>query len=347
MRFRDETRVLGKCSLLAMPLLALVIAYAVLDPFMVVRPRADYYAGQYGVFPNRDWVSTRLLPPPASATAPDSFIFGNSRSMAFETDDWRPYLPPGSRPYHFDASLESLFGVWSKVRYLDDHGYRLRNVLWVVDADLLRQAHHGDQRALFRKTPSVDGSGWVSFHLAFLEAFLSRGFFLKYLDFVWSGHHRPYMDGAIDRRYLAHRPESNDLSFAPLEAEIEKQGEQYHRSRASIFDAPIEGAGTPTRAVLLAEQRRMLQDLERIFAKQGTAIRIVVSPLYDRRPLALSDRAALQQIFGRANVFDYSGSNAFTEDRHNYYEASHYRIGVARNILRNAYASESGVGGPP
>ena len=347
MRFRDETRVLARCFLLAMPLIALVIAYAVLDPFMVVRAHADYYPGQYGVFPNRDWVSTRLLPPAAGASAPDSFIFGNSRSMAFEADDWRPYLRPGARPYHFDASLESLYGVWSKIRYLDGHGYRLENVLLIVDADLLRQAIHADQRALFRKTPSVDGSSWVTFHLAFVEAFLSRGFFMKYFDFVWSGHHRPYMDGAIDRRYFVHRPESNDLSFAPLEAEIEKQGEQYHRSRASIFDAPIEGVGTPTQPVLSGEQRRMLQELERIFAKHGTAIRIVVSPLYDRRPLAPSDRAALQQIFGRANVFDYSGSNAFTEDRHNYYEASHYRIGVARNILRDAYGSRSGIGGPP
>jgi hypothetical protein len=265
-------------------------------------------------------------------------VFGNSRSMAFETADWVPHLAPGARPYHFDASLESLYGIWSKVRYLDQHGYRLRNVLMIVDADLLRQATHGDQRALFRKTPAIDGSGRVPFHLAFFEAFLSRGFFLKYGAFVWSGRRRPFMAGVIEQRSLVHEPRTNDLSFRLLEDEIASAGEGYYRARADIFDAPIEGQGTPSPPVLAGAQRQRLEDLRAIFQRQGTDVRIVVSPLYDRRALARSDRATLQTLYGSANVLDGSGPNDITTDRHNYYEASHYRIAVARRLLAEGYA---------
>jgi hypothetical protein len=250
------------------------------------------------------------------------------------------------RPYHFDASLESLYGVWTKVRYLDRHGYGLRHVLIIVDADLLRQADHGDQRALFRKTPDIDGSSVLEFQLAFAEAFLSRGFFLKYCDFAFTGRLRGYMAGAIEKRLFHHDPWTNDLSFQPLEAEIAAQGEEFHRSRQAVFDAPVAGGGTPTSPVIGAPQRSRLEDLQKIFQVRGTDLRIVVSPLYDRRPLAGADHHVLQTLFGAAYVFDYSGTNDVTNDRRNYYEASHYRIGVARQILQQLYRG-SGLGGGP
>ncbi len=337
MHIAPQLRILAKCCLLALPLAVLAALYLALDPFMVVRNHDDYYPGAVGVFPNRDWVSSRILLARPAGDRPDAFIFGNSRSMAFETRDWTPLLPSGVRPYHFDASLESLYGVWSKVRYLDRHGYALRDVLMVVDADLLRQADHGDQRALFRKTPEIDGSSVLQFQLAFGEAFLSRGFFAKYCDFAFTGRRRGYMAGAIEKRMFLHDPHTNDLSFQPLEEEIRVEGAEFHRARREVFDAPIEKAGEPTPPVIGVPQRSRLEELQKIFAARGTDLRIVVSPLYDRRPLAEADRQVLQAVFGATHVFDYSGSNDVTNDRQNYYEASHYRIGVARRILHQMY----------
>ena len=340
-----QLRILARCALLALPLAVLAVLYILLDPFKVLRGYADYYPGSVGVFPNRDWVSSRIL---LSRTAerPDAFIFGNSRSMAFETRDWAPLLAPDARPYHFDASLESLYGVWAKVRYLDQHGYGLRHVLIIVDADLLRQADHADQRALFRKTPDIDRSSPLEFQLAFAEAFLSRGFFVKYCDFAFTGRQRGYMAGAIEKRLFRHDPWTNDLSFQPLEEEVAAEGEEFHRSRRAVFDAPIAGAGTPTPAVIGLPQRSRLEDLQKIFQARRTDLRIVVSPLYDRRPLAEGDRHALQTLFGAAHVFDYSGTNDVTKDRRNYYEASHYRIRVAREILQQIYRRPGGGGAP-
>lgn len=346
MRAKGYWSVLWRCGLLAVPLAILGAVYLALDPFMVLRAHTDYYPGPAGVFPNRDWVSSRLLLAKSGAERPDAFIFGNSRSMAFETRDWvsqlerlkGPHAQTAIRAFHFDASLESLYGVWSKVRYLHQQGFPLRHVLLVADADLLRQAVHGDQRALFRKTPDIDGSSALTFQVAFFEAFLSRGFFFKYCHFVWSGQWRPYMAGVIDTRSLAHDAVTNDLSFRPLEEEIARTGEEYYRARANVFDAPIAGAGTPSAPVIGQAQAERLRDIKAVFDEHGTSLRIVVSPLYDRRALAPADRDVLETIFGQHTVLDYSGPNDITTDRHNYYEASHYRIAVARRILQDAYA---------
>jgi hypothetical protein len=45
----------------------------------------------------------------------------------------------------------------------------------------------------------------------------------------------------------------------------------------------------------------------------------------------------LSGIFGTERVFDFSGVNEFTTDFRNYYEESHYRPQVAREILKRIY----------
>jgi hypothetical protein len=45
----------------------------------------------------------------------------------------------------------------------------------------------------------------------------------------------------------------------------------------------------------------------------------------------------LQGIFGKENVYDFSGINEFTEDYHNYYEAGHYRPLLGNKLLERIY----------
>ena len=45
----------------------------------------------------------------------------------------------------------------------------------------------------------------------------------------------------------------------------------------------------------------------------------------------------MQEIFGKENVYDFSGINEFTEDYHNYYEAGHYRPLLGNKLLERIY----------
>ena len=83
--------------------------------------------------------------------------------------------------------------------------------------------------------------------------------------------------------------------------------------------------------------------MQRTFAKHRTRLRVIVSPLFGQVSLADADRRELEHIFGRDRVFDHSGVNRFTADSRNFYEESHYRPHVARELLELAYAGRDAL----
>ena len=80
-----------------------------------------------------------------------------------------------------------------------------------------------------------------------------------------------------------------------------------------------------------------MRTIRDVLQRQRTDFRIVVSPLYDQIKLHPQDLARLQEIFGVDRVFDYSGVNAITSDRHYFLEPFHYRTLAGRRILSEIY----------
>ena len=112
-------------------------------------------------------------------------------------------------------------------------------------------------------------------------------------------------------------------------------GDAYYRKRGL---APYPVHGQPMDDWVISDKASsMLSEMKAIFDRRGTDYRVIISPLYDRRKLNEADANAMRRIFGAELVFDYSGVNEFTTDFHNYYEESHYRPQVAREILKRIY----------
>ncbi|MBR1446342.1 MAG: hypothetical protein IJ586_04585, partial [Alloprevotella sp.] len=95
--------------------------------------------------------------------------------------------------------------------------------------------------------------------------------------------------------------------------------------------------GEVSQPTIKASQTEQLKAIRNVLQRQGTDYRIVVSPLYDQIKLHQQDVAHLQQIFGRHRVFDYSGINAITSDRHYFLEPYHYRTVAGRRIMSEIY----------
>jgi hypothetical protein len=328
-----------KSAWLGTPLFILIALYVITDPFAVLRRPRDYYTAGEVAPRNRDFVSSEtLLARTNSSHYYDSFVFGSSRSIPFQTEDWRPYLSENAHPFHFDASLESLFGIWSKVRYLDRAGYALRNALLVVDGSLLGRPADDDHRAMFLKDPTVAGTSWFSFHLAMFEGFLGRGFFVAYVDHSLFGKWRPYMKSNLSDHDLGYLPDTNDILVQDREDDIARMGEAYFQTYE--FDDQDPQPGQPAAATIRERGRQELTELGDIFARQKTNVRILVSPMYDRRPLNHADREVLVTAFGSSSVRDFSGDNWVTRDRHNYYDKEHFRLAIARILLSKAYSAD-------
>ena len=98
-----------------------------------------------------------------------------------------------------------------------------------------------------------------------------------------------------------------------------------------------DGTATIAEPAIFHRQRMVLDEIMEVLRRHGTSIRVLISPDYNQKKLHPDDREILQGIFGKENVYDFSGINEFTEDYHNYYEAGHYRPLLGNKLLERIY----------
>ncbi len=327
----------SKVALLLLPFTLIVVSYVVCDPFKVIRSYPDFYrADEQFVMPNRDYASTELFVRNYPVYSYDSFIFGSSRSLAIRTGDWEQYLQ-GASPFHFDASDESLYGIHAKISYLHGRGVAIRNCLITLDADTLSHVQNSDG-PLFVKHPATSGMNRVTFQLEFAKGYAKGRFLVAYLDRRISGKFRPYMKGFIEDRRFQHLPRTNDLYFASEDEALGADEEKWYRGRQQIFYPRTVTSESSPRVIGTVQLNDLIEIADMLRADRAE-VRVLIHPAYDQKSLNPQDVETLRSIFGRDNVFDFSGINALTSDPHHYYETTHYRPMVGRQMLAAAYGS--------
>ena len=332
---RDALRVFSRLALFGLPVLLSALLYFVFDPFKVLYAYDTYYQPDDRIMLNRDYVSTAIFLQTNPARHYDSFVFGSSRSLAFQCLDWGP-LVGSDRCFHYDAIGDTLFGILGKVRLLDRQGVDIKNVLLIVDIDTLRETTNSRGHMQI-KSPLVSGESPLQFQFVFFRAFYENLFFVKYLDYRRSSILKPYMLDVLDSRTTTQVPETNDVLLTSPDEELARDEEAYYKARQAIFGGR---KATPTHApqqVVWTQGRSMLEEIKGIFARHGTRYKVVSSPLYNQVKLHPNDLAALKEVFGAENVYDFSGNNSITADVHNYYELNHFRPKMARAILAEIY----------
>ena len=80
----------------------------------------------------------------------------------------------------------------------------------------------------------------------------------------------------------------------------------------------------------LVEVGKILEDI-------NTNYKIVISPLYNQRKMSLKKLDFLESIFGKENIYNFSGINDFNQNVGAFYEASHYRPYIANQIMKEIY----------
>jgi hypothetical protein len=154
------------------------------------------------------------------------------------------------------------------------------------------------------------------------------------------GTFRDYMrdHNVLNAEPMTYDPVTNEISYPQFERAI-ADGSYYTGKRLAVFRKRAKNPA-PYSPTLGREHVRLLKEMQRIFKKSHTDLRIIISPLYNQRPLAPRDLAILRDIFADTKVFDFSGPNPITRDYRNYYELSHYRPGTAARILAEVYGAD-------
>ena len=323
------------------PLIIISVLYVIFDPFKVLYNYDSFIeTGVKGMGPlNKDYVSTTTFINNSKKINYNSFIFGNSRSIFYQISEWKKFINLDASCYHFDASGESLYAINKKIEFIDKKGNEISNILLVLDYETLMQDEPRLDHHLFIISPIlVNNSNVIEFHKTFFFAFFNPKFLYAFLDFKISGRIKPYMkqNNLLDDRPRNYDVLTNELRFDSYEDMIRKNN-YYTSKRLSVFfnrDTTIQHFSPKC---ILENQKKMLKNILSITQKHNTAIKIVINPLYDQQKLNEEDLEYLKILFGKNNVFDFSGINKFTNDYRNYYEASHYRPHVASEILKIIY----------
>ncbi len=328
-----------KAALLLLPLLLLTSVAAWLDPLRFFRDYDDYYKDNF-VAGNRELVCLRLYQRNVPTVRYDSFIFGSSRSLAFRVENWAKYLPEGSRGFHFDASGEGVYGIYNKMRYIEETGGTLRNALIVLDRDKMSTTR--DRKGhLYVSPPELSKGSRISYCREFVKPLFDFRFVAGYLDYSLFRKYRGYMASFFLKASCEHvsNNRTGDLYYG-YDRMIEDNAADYYETLVKsgvFFDRDAARRGAPRPLPPGDAEIGYLRRIREILARHGTSYRVVVSPCYDQIPLDEGRRTLLAELFGE-NFHDFSGVNRFTNSIYNYYEDSHYRPHVANEIMESIYA---------
>ena len=235
----------------------------------------------------------------------------------------------------FDASMESIYGIYTKIKFLDSLNVPMKNVLIIICRDETFNHSENHEGHLYIKHPSVSGESAMTFQSQFFKAYLSPKFLFNFYYYVFSGKYESFMSGYIEHRKMAYDTITNQLRIIDQETEITENPAKYYRKRSQLFyTRKAEQVDSVQR--INSKQLFMLQEIKRILEKHLTNYKIVISPLYEQVKFSGPDQNILNTIF-RKNLYDFSGKNQFTELITNYYETSHYRPNVGDSIFEIIY----------
>ena len=334
---KDILKYIRKTLFLTLPFICFVGLYIYIDPFLVIKHYDNYYLSRNGNYSlNHGFISTQNLANHYPDYQWDSYIFGNSRSRNWKISDWKQYLEPGCKGYHFDAHSETLLGIAKKIEYLDSKDINIKNALIIVDRSLLGVIKSSKEHAYMIAPQLVDNSNFWSFHFENFYAFANYKFLNRYVSYQPIPKDQLTLEDIVSGECGDYDYSTNEISQNYAEEWIE-QGKYYTEE---LYHRQFEGLQNPgfiPYVCIKEPQERLLNEINGFFKKHNTNCRVVISPLYDQSTLSAKDIETLKRIFGEDKVFDFSGVNDFTSDYHNYYERSHYRPHVAAQMLEEIY----------
>lgn len=326
---------LQKLSIGLIPTFFILGVYIVTDPYKVLYHYDSFYDKETrnSMTVCNDYISTQTFIDRCQQQQYDSYIMGNSRSLFYNIADWSTHIPSG-KCLHFDAQLEPLWGIESKVRFLDQQGAKIKHLLMVIDESVLK--NKPSENFYFTiKHPATSGKSRLAFQWHFLKTYLDRNMLENYIGYLFTG--KPKFTSIFLNIDVTYDPIHNEIHYEKFEHEIRTNPDSFYAARKHIFYDRDSTVQRYSEARIGAVQRKLLQNIKAILDKHNTDVRIVISPLYNQEKLAKADLAELVSIFGDGVVFDFSGINKFTQSKYNYYENSHYRSTVAKEIMDSIY----------
>jgi hypothetical protein len=322
------------------PCFILPIFYFVMDPFHIFSSIKDYSRPQHRVTINAGHIATRIYDKYHDDFNYDSFIFGNSRSIFWEIDHWKNYIQPNSKCFHFNQSSETLFGINKKILFIDRKGGVIKNALIILDVDSILDSSRSGYMSLTSPILLSSLGHFVKFHLSHFKAFVSPRFLFNFIIYKSTGNYYNFMSKTFNISPLVYEFSSNESRYEQFERIIKKDYTLFYNKKLMTRFYERNEKEITSDNIIFKNERKLFVEIKNIFNKHQTNYKIIINPLYNQFRINDKDLKILNSIFGKENVFNFSGKNKFTNDFKNYYEDSHYRPHVSKEIMKMIYTEK-------
>lgn len=324
--------------LAALPALLLVAFYLIRDPFHVVKP----YKGQLfqpsdsiALTTNWGYVTVESFKHFDPQEHFDSFIFGSSLSGYYLIKDWEPHLPSGSRPFHFNASRETLYGILNKLNWLTERGVKIKNALLVIEDEML-QRRPLDADVLFAQHPeTAPNLSWWDFQQLYFNAY-RRPELVAYLFSPQAMTERVLEEGYATTDVPNRDESTNESYYIWADSVIAVNPDEYFtaefeaRYRLPLKQLPCPDKITPTVTALL-------MDIKRVLKRQGADYQIIIPPVYGYESISSNDLYKMEKVFGMDRVHDYSHDAELQSNLRHYYDGKHLLAADCARLIDSAY----------
>lgn len=319
------------------PFFLFIFLYVFLDPFRIIY-RQD---SPHDLHWNRDVQGSRLFIQNNSKHHYSSFIMGNSECMAFMSKTWGKYIGD-SIPFHFDASSEDINSIYNKLNYLDKIGNPIKNVLLITDPTVYRGTGTENQFG-YNHDYKIDGSSAIKFHYIFFSGFITHFLFVGYIDYSLNKTYRTYMHGSIpdDMEQFIYDSITNDWILQNRLQSIKADSLKFYSNSHIFYER--KGTALAFEPCISESCLVTLKKIKQLFEKHNTHYKIVLGPIYSQRPTNKADIERLNQVFGKENVFDFSGVNTYSSNIGNYLDNVHYKPYIGAQLLKVIYASKDSL----
>lgn len=331
-----------KLLLVSCPFTIILLSYIITDPFKVLYHYDDYYTegrSHRHITLDNDYVALENFKNHYPKEKYNSFIIGSSTTRFLMSRFWEPHIKT-NKIYHFDAAVESLFGLERKMDYFEKHHIPIKNALIVLDIDALNNTTDSEGH-IFVKHPDLSGRNPLDFQWQFFRTYLKWDFITAYWDYRISGKVKAYMTKKFlfDNAVYFNRNKKNEFEYVAFEEQIKKNPSLYYKGDVlkMFTDRPQKSENTISPKRLDSVGIKMLKNTCRILKEKKSDYRILIPPMYDQIYINPKDLAQIQSIFGKNRVYDFSGKNEFNQEMKQYYEPWHFRIDTGKAIFDEIY----------
>jgi hypothetical protein len=295
--------------------------YIVSDPFKTI---SNFNLKRFSTV-NRDYLSIELFLKNYTDINYDSFIFGSSRACGINTYHWKSYLKDDSKPFLFQAWGETVTGIYQKLKFLDNKNIDINNAIILIDIPGSFSHIQEPMTALAIKHYKLSGLSWIQYQAVLFYSFLKPSQIFKSTKEIF-----------IQTEYIVGFDTiTNDWFLSNKDTWNVKPKQDSTLNKSKFFER--KNIQTFSEKLINSSFRDMLFEIYNILKKHNTIYKIIISPSYDQIAINRQDLLTLKQIFGRNNVYNYSGKNKLTDDKFNYMDINHFDLIVGWYMIEDIY----------